>query len=166
MLAVGGCVKFVLITIAVAALAGGGAFVATSAPAGRPSELAGDWRCNEMVNGIDCSILLSVAHDGATRAQFLLNTPYKDRWVIVNLAYTGTIRIEGDDLVQSADNIRILHGSVDGQPLPESIKAAMLKEVSPGSARYHIDTFAGSKLRYSDEQGRAICERSPVKLNL
>ena len=165
MLTVGGRMKFLLLLGGVVLAAGGVAFIATGQPAA-PNPLAGDWRCNVKTGGYESAVLMSIANDGGVRGQAFINQQVKGRRVILHLPYTSHLRLQGGQLFEDTTSFDIDHGSIDGGPVPEIVKSTVRAGMTQASARYTVQEISPSRLVYTYQGDRTLCEKSNAPLNL
>jgi hypothetical protein len=160
--------KFILLVTAAVLVAGGGTFLLTGQQAVAPKQslLAGDWRCNQTIDGVSSALLMSVAGDGGVRGLVLMRVEEQGYWVSLEARHTGSLRVEGNQLHETLANVQITEAEVDGEQAPASVKAQIRQSIETGSATRRLKELSETRLVYDTAGGETLCERSPVPLNL
>ncbi len=138
-----------LIVTAALALAAPGAFAQQT-----PEQLIlGEWHCSAPAGDLVSAGALIYNADGTSTFDQQVTGPIEGMHLVVRIVGTATWMIEGDLLTDQIVTAQAVSGTVDGQPLPESILAQFASEVQANGLSVSEFTVDASRLQVSDGQG-------------
>ena len=108
-----------------ACLAGSTLALVAACSGGAPPQ--GAWKCEGEMMGAKQTLETTYAAGGKTsgKGQFVVDQPAAK--MDIKLTYTGTWKLEGDQLTEQMTEPKITEATMNGQPLPEEMMSAMVQ---------------------------------------
>lgn len=87
----------------------------------------GAWKCEGDMQGAKQTINTTYAADGKTSGDAHINTSQGGMALDIKLTFTGTWKLEGDQLTEQMTESKITEGTLNDQPIPDELKNAMVQ---------------------------------------
>jgi hypothetical protein len=92
---------------------------------GKPPQ--GTWACTTDAMGAKQTLNTTYAADGKTSGTGTIKVEQPGMAMDLKLSFTGTWKLEGDQLTEQMTDAKIVEGTMNGQPVPDELKSSLVQ---------------------------------------